>query len=592
MSAPGRLSGWPAGDRWSWLLVAVLAAHTALVAYSSLYHAPAWDEYAHLPSGILHWRDGDYRLYKTNPPLVRMIAALPLLFTDVAHQLPAAPADDRPEWRAAETFIELAGQRLPRYYVWARLMLLPLLLLGPLCTYLWARSLWGPAAGLASAVLYCSSPTVLANSALMTPDAVAAALGVTAMFLYRRWLRDATSIRKATLTGLALGAALASKFTMMLLLPFWFMAPWWLLRRYGGTGRRRALTLWLGQLVAAALLLNAVYRFQGTGASLATFTFQSRRLQTLTHLVRRLPGGDGLPMPVPSQFLLGIDRQFAEFERGYWSYLRGTWKFGGWWYYYLYGLAVKEPTALWLLLGWFLLRAARRGFPFSEQCFLIGPAAVILGVLSAHTGFNHHIRYALPALPFVAVCCAAPIKSDRNARSQRRSMVGVRFAVVLVALAAGSSLSQWPHSESYFCWLAGGPRRGALHLLDSNIDWGQDVSYLARWLREHPDQRVDGIIASVPFSVLRVFGLRRGSEPQWQRRINADGTISLSDPPAGRYAVFVRRIYESWAYHYFRFLEPRFWVSPSVRIYELRPEDIDRLRPHMRSCTCRFPRPP
>ncbi len=571
------------------LLVGVLVVYVLLVSYSAVRHAPAWDEFGHLPAGIMHLRDADYRPYRTNPPLVRMLAALPVLRSDVARHLPHSPAGRRPEWLAAKTFAERAGRRLGSYYAAARLTLLPLLLVGPLCVYSWANSLWGAPAGIAAAVLYCISPTVLAYSALMTPDAVAASMGVAALYCYRQWLQEATSLRRTVLAGLTLGAALATKYTMLLLLPFWALAPAWLRGRYVGRCRLSAFGCWIAQLGIALLLVNAVYRFQGTGTPLSTLPVQSRRCQSLMGLLHRAGVLEFIRVPLPAQFVLGIDEQFVEFERGYWSYLRGTWKLGGWWYYYLYALLVKEPTALWLLLSWSVVRVVRHPVPLGEQILLFGPAALILAVLSSHTGFNHHVRYALPALPFLVIWAAGAV-SGRGLLGDRRRVLSLRvLGWSLVGAAVLSSLSQWPHSESYFCWLVGGPRRGAEHLLDSNIDWGQDVSYLARWLRQHPTEQLDGIVVSVPFPVLQAYGLRRGIDPRWETYTDADDQQRTVEPRPGRYAVSVRRIYESREYHYFRYLSPAVWVTPAIRIYDLRSEDIRRLRAHMQSCSHRFP---
>ncbi len=583
------VSGWWTGHRDRYILTAICAAYVVLVAIPAIRHGPAWDEYGHLPAGILHWRDGDYRPYRTNPPLVRMVAALGVLTEDIAAQLPPAPAGRRPEWPAAQVLVQRAGPELVSYYARARLVLLPLLLVGPVCVWLWAKSLWGRAAGLAAAVLYCTSPTVLANSALMTPDATATALGVAAVFCYRQWLRDVASLRRAILAGLVLGAAVASKFTMLLLVPFWFLFPLWLFGRNSRSLRLKGLTLWLVQVALATLVVNAVYRFDGTGVALGALPFQSERMQALVRCAQSLPILAKVPVPLPAQFLLGLDEQLAEFDRGYWSYLSGTWKFGGWWYYYVYGLAIKETTALWVLFAWALLRTARIGVAPTEATLTFGPPALILAVLSAHTGFSHHIRYALPALPFVIVWAAAPLSSTGRGSRDEPPPLRCRLTLALVAAAVVSSLSQWPHSESFFSWLVGGPKQGAHYLLDSNIDWGQDVAYLARWLEEHPNEHVDGIVASVPFPVLEAFGLQPGRAPVWRAYRTNDGGVRLIDPSPGRYAVFVRLIYERWGYHYLRFLEPRVWVTPAVRIYEVTADDIDRLRPHMQSCRHRFP---
>jgi hypothetical protein len=52
-----------------------------------------------------------------------------------------------------------------------------------------------------------------------------------------------------------------------------------------------------------------------------------------------------------------------------------------------------------------------------------------------------------------------------------------------------SSLQVYPCSLSYFNELAVGPANGHRHLVDSNIDWGQDALRLKEWLDDHPEAR-------------------------------------------------------------------------------------------------------
>jgi hypothetical protein len=52
----------------------------------------------------------------------------------------------------------------------------------------------------------------------------------------------------------------------------------------------------------------------------------------------------------------------------------------------------------------------------------------------------------------------------------------------------GNVQSAFPDYLTYFNELAGGPSNGWKYLLDSNLDWGQGLKPLARWLQ---DQRIN-----------------------------------------------------------------------------------------------------
>src|SRR5258708_33014813 len=49
------------------------------------------------------------------------------------------------------------------------------------------------------------------------------------------------------------------------------------------------------------------------------------------------------------------------------------------------------------------------------------------------------------------------------------------------------SVAIHPHSLSYFNEAAGGPKNGHFPLIDRNIDWGQDLTYLKQWIQDHPE---------------------------------------------------------------------------------------------------------
>jgi hypothetical protein len=181
---------------------------------------------------------------------------------------------------------------------------------------------------------------------------------------------------------------------------------------------------------------------------------------------------------------IGIDCQLLDSDNyGVPNYLNGRFSASGWWYYYLYGLAIKEPCGFWMLC----VLAAVSLFASScaqahADCALLIPAGAFLVVLSAVTTFNHHLRYVMPALPFLFVF------SSRAVQLADKWRLG-RLAVALaLAWTITSSLQCIPHSLSYFNECVGGPECGPFRMLESNSDWGQDLFCLARWAKAHPDR--------------------------------------------------------------------------------------------------------
>jgi hypothetical protein len=102
-----------------------------------------------------------------------------------------------------------------------------------------------------------------------------------------------------------------------------------------------------------------------------------------------------------------------------------------------------------------------------------------------------------------------------------------------------------------------GPLNGARHLLDSNIDWGQDLFYLERWCRNNPE-------------VKNIKTALWGSYPLNATTIPSAGMPSANDPQPGWYALSVNYLYDrSEQYRYFLNFEPVARVGYSIYIYHI-----------------------
>jgi hypothetical protein len=482
------------------LVVLMLAIQTGLLAHSAWCHSPTVDEVAHLPAGTNIWQNGRFDLYHVNPPLIKALAAAPVLLaqpkTNWKHwnQRPGG----RSEWIVGRDFFLANKQRTFQYFTWARWACLPLMWLGGWTCFRWAREWYGPLGGLLAASLWCSCPNLLAHGAMITPDAGAAALGVWGSYQYWKWLSQPTWGR-ACWAGLGLGLAVLTKTTWLLLFGLWpLLFVWWRWLTPATADRSRGWgysTLQLALLLFIGLdVLNLGFLFEGTGRPLREFRFVSRSLagpdtfdrdrQRTGNRFRETWLGS-CPVPVPAAFLQGIDLQKHDFEVGKLCYLGGEFQEGGWWYFYLYAWAVKTPIGTLLLAvvalgsGWMSRRLVRR-----RELVLLAPAALLFAVVSAETGFTIFLRYVLPATPFVLIWLG------RAAEWGRSGPPGAGWLVAgCVCWSVNSSLGCHPHSLSYFNELAGGPRGGPAHLLDGNVDWGQDLLHLKRWLRHTPAAR-------------------------------------------------------------------------------------------------------
>ena len=267
--------------------------------------------------------------------------------------------------------------------------------------------------------LWCFCPNILAHGQLVTPDCGATAVGLTACYCFWRWLKS-PGWWLVVASGICLGAAELTKFTWIVLIPLWPMS--WVFYRVCNRQAQRSGT-WIRELfmlVTIALLaiyiINLGYGFEGIGTRLGDFHFVSSAfaVQNSDDVVP-LGGANrfasswlaDLPIPLPKNYILGIDLQRRDLENPpLLSYLRGEFRPHGWWYYYLYAMAIKVPLGTWLLAGLSIATRARALPPrinIADESVLLVPAAAILAAVSSQSSFNEHFRYVLPAFPFIFI---------------------------------------------------------------------------------------------------------------------------------------------------------------------------------------------
>ncbi len=530
------------------VLVALLSIHTVLLGYSAYVHSPTLNEPGHLVAGLSYWKFGRFDVYSVNPPLVKLVAALPVMAVGYEEDWSAfrSGLGARSEFAMGDDFVAANRERSFFLFMIARWACIPFSWIGALVCYAWARDLFGRPSGVVAAAIWCFEPNILAHASLITSDAAGAALGVAACYTFWRWLKHPTWTQ-AAMTGVVLGLAELTKTTLIIFYPLWPLM-WMIYRwpkRWEMTGK-----IWLREAGMLALrmaigvyVVNLGYGFEGSLRPLGDFHFVSDLFSGGDANKRsghELPGSDSqptnrlehswlakLPSPIPSNYLMGIDLQQRDFEHyGRLSYLRGEWRDCGWWYYYLYAGLIKIPLGLLFLGG---VRAARlpwqlRTRDCRDDFVLLWPALVIFAVISAKDNFSEHFRYILPIFPLVFVWLSGLAHFAETRLTSPYDAVNLEVSPFLTLLTGSSralfhqngiaaflscwivSSSVWiyPHSLSYFNEAIGGPLNGSQHLLGSNLDWGQDFIFLKHWLNHKLPQRDIIIINSIgEQSVLR-----------------------------------------------------------------------------------------
>ena len=464
------------------------------------------------------------------PPLLKLLWAVP-----VAILRPDPPPTNIPladPWPAGRTF--LYHNRIPAdsMLMAGRSVAIAISALLGVAVAFWARRHFGSGVALAAVFFYTFDPNFLANGRYMKNDVGAALLMFATTMTWGAYLMRPCR-RLLWLSGIALGLALTTKYSALILPPV--MAILYAIRRWQ---ERRGLGFagCVRSLGAASLIAFLVI--------FVAYGFEVQPLGESGVFQRLVPGASlAARIPVPA---LGFFRGFGtvglkQTETGLaTAYLLGEHSQFGWWYMSPVAFAVKTPiaelVAFALAVGIAVRRLGRvrlRDVEFRWFLLTIPPAACFAASLLIH--FNAGLRHLLPIYPFLFAFAAAALLARPVSKWRRTAAFGC--AALLVFESAGIC----PHYLAFFNAWAGGPTGGRRILVDSNLDWGQDLKNLKTYLdaRRIPEVRLSYFGNAEP----EYYGIRGAALPavpdvQAAQELNSVAAISVTNLAIGgsRYA--------------------------------------------------------
>ncbi len=562
---------------------ALLAIMFALMITSAVQKSPTYDEQVYISRGYAFVKRGDLHILVGEPVLLNALNALPLLALPGV-RLPTG----QPAWAGdnfhpiAEAFMWQVNANADQMLFLARAPTMLLALLLAVFVYRWAREAFGRAAALLSLALCVFDPNLLAHGRLAATD-----LGSTALiFICTYWLWQLLrrpSWGNVLWSGFFFGLAQAARFSALLFAPGFALlfaarvlspAPFALPRRGASVEVRPTPSpqprwkrlVWLAAAGALIVLIGyatlwAVHGFQWTPVRGATtWPVPAASLwEQLRYISGRL-SGDKDPV---TGFLLG-----ELYVGGKWQYFPVAWL-----------LKTPLPTlALWLTAVFGSLRSAlRRAGPDRRPGLALWLPPLLYFLITLNSKLNLGYRYILPVLPFAIVlagrCGAWAVERISTLGGERRALA-TSLAALAVGWAVWSGIDIWPHYLAFFNELAGGPDGGWRYLVDSNLDWGQDLKLLKRWADEHHVAKIK--LAYYGEGVPAYYGL--DIEPQicspdrWQHPLYHD--LYFDDPAPGVYAISAnllqgRNLARPETYRWFRERAPVDKVGYSIFIYEV-----------------------
>lgn len=464
------------------------------------------DEIVHIPAGYYHLVAGEFQLNNEHPPLVKMWAALPLLFIQPDEPTPPKTVDENfmeRTWGFHQRFWQTNRARFEAVTFWPRAMMASLTLLLGALIFACARRLFGDGAALFAVALYTLEPTLLAHGRVVHTD-VPAALAYLSTFFALYLYTDAPTTRRAIRLGVVGGLALVTKFSMVVLVPvlgvaFLFLAS--RARRRGEGWKVTALHAALAAL-AALVIINAVYYFQRPPLEASDLRWVELKSPALAGTITS--GIGAFRAVVPTYYLFGVYNVAVHNHYGHAASLLGMHSDLGWWYYFPVAFALKTTLPFLLLavasLAWAVWRlAARRDARF---VFLVVPFAVY-AALSMKGHINIGVRHFLPAYPFLFVAGGALLA--QLLRVARLKAAVIALVVVLFGWMGLEAARAYPDYTPYMNQLASSQPHW-YYLSDSNVEWGDDVGDLAAYLKARGETRVRAALSS-GWSTLTQYGV-------------------------------------------------------------------------------------
>ena len=455
-----------------WIILLALAAAMLAQLWTSVVQLSITsDEVDHLHAGYRYWQCNDFGWNPEHPPLVKIVAGLPLQFLNIKDPIQHACGlanDKEDDFILGHDFVFANSEGMLTAARFA-VSLFPLILL--LGVWFFARKLFGLPVAIISGVLIAFEPNVLAHGALVTTDVAAAAGMLLAIYALYCYTCEPTFTRLLAL-GLATGFALSVKHSMVLLaliLPALLLSDCLLRGRHE---LRRRLLHGLGALAAggaiALMVLWATYgfRYAARPGGAAVAEPPNFALAHGTVATRTIPQLETWHL-APQAYLVGLQDVLIESDVGRPVFVLGKTYHEGKWFYFPVAAAVKFILPLLLLI---LLSAS--SFPLwksklRELLYLLLPVIIYLS-FSMSSKLNMGVRHLLPVVPLLTIFAAAG--SWALARRQRWAMIAL---LILLLWHTGSSLHAFPNYLSYSNELWGGPAETYRHLSNSDDDWGQ-----------------------------------------------------------------------------------------------------------------------
>ncbi|MGB2668734.1 MAG: phospholipid carrier-dependent glycosyltransferase [Candidatus Acidiferrum sp.] len=459
---------------FAWVAFALsLIVYPLLLLHYTRANSATFDEGMHIAAGHRYWECGDYAINPEHPPLLKLVAAMPLRrwqFDVYSSACGTAVTNNMQLIGAGYRLMNgpAADQILAKARTAA--MVFPIFMLATI--FFSARAWFGPLAAGCAVILTVFEPNLTAHGPLVTTDIAVAATTFAAVFCADRYLRRPATWR-LLLLGFTLGLALASKYTAVfvpIILLLQFLAYYWLTRSDPlRSSLSRLLLGWFAACLIALFVLWGIYQFRYSALLGRAQAFEipatlQNEGESPTLLGRTILGITRFHL-LPESYVAGLLYVIQNSTRP--SYIFGKRHDTGVWYYFPVTILVKTPLAILFVVVLAVASPAQWRKHKREIVVVTIPIAVFLASAMS-SKINLGVRHILSIYPFLIVLAASTI-----AYYAGRSRIAAALSVALLVFQAGSYARSYPNEMAYANEVWGGPQNLYRYLGDSNVDWGQ-----------------------------------------------------------------------------------------------------------------------
>ncbi|MBD3300399.1 MAG: phospholipid carrier-dependent glycosyltransferase [Candidatus Moranbacteria bacterium] len=491
----------------------ILLAMFFLMVGSMRMDAAIRDEMPHIVAGYSYWTKFDYRLNPEHPPLIKQLSAFPLLFMEVNFPEDSKHWKDEvnDQWALGEEFLYYSGNDADKFLFWGRLPIVLLTLLSGFFIFRFASEIFkSKLAGLAALVLYAFSPNIMAHGRYITTDMGVSAVSVIALYYWFRFLKE-PGYKLFFAASIMQGLLHLSKFSSPLFMPaIWLMAVFAILLYQKKWDLKKRLKVYVPATILSSIIALLIVGFWYTifmhkmplevqheliSESIYDEYFDNANVATKLHALADIP-----VLRPYAQYFLGFFMVAAHASYGHDTYFMG--EVGqNWPHYYFVAYLLKEPIASQVFLYVSIILILKLLFDFSRSShkkrlfgkflrkynvlfvfFLLIAGFMIMGMRAK---LQLGIRYIVPVFPYLYIIIAGIIvKGYGLARRDLKQVKQIMIGLLLVWL-IGANLAAYPYYLAYFNEYVGGYKNGWKYLIDSNLDWGQDLRRLKVYLDEN-----------------------------------------------------------------------------------------------------------